>query len=392
MKTNIKINTVALILSAGRGTRFDQSILKQYTNIGEEVVLAKSLAVFSSHPLIDAIKVVIHPEHLDSYEKVVTEFDLLPPVYGGKIRQESALAGLESLVDIAPTNVLIHDAARPFVDPTTIDNVVNSVMEGNCCVPVIPVTDTLKEISKHRVIRTLDRSIIFSIQTPQGFPFNDILAAHRAFVGQSFTDDAAIVEAYGLTVNTVKGSRKNFKITEKSDLERIEENPNNQIPDIRVGNGFDVHRFGNGDHVIICGIKIPYSSGLEGHSDADVGYHALTDSLLGAIGKGDIGEHFPPNDETWKDVNSQIFLEFAMKSLKSLNGKILNLDLTIICQEPKINNYRNDMRNKLADVLSIENSRINIKATTTENLGFLGRKEGISAQATATVLIKTYKD
>jgi 2-C-methyl-D-erythritol 4-phosphate cytidylyltransferase/2-C-methyl-D-erythritol 2,4-cyclodiphosphate synthase len=248
--------------------------------------------------------------------------------------------------------------------------------------------DAIKLLDDGKIVKSLERSNIWRVQTPQGFPFDQILAAHRSQIGNNLADDAAVAEAYGLSVVVVQGLLDNEKITNKEDLEKAMHKHSLSLPDIRVGNGYDVHRFSKGDFVTICGIKIPFSFGLEGHSDADVGLHALTDAILGALGKGDIGEYFPSTDEQWRNASSQIFLSHAGEVLSSMNASVQNLDITIICEVPKISPYRDEMKNNICEILSISPSRVNVKGKTNETLGFIGRKEGIAAQATATILIQ----
>ena len=263
-------------------------------------------------------------------------------------------------------------------------------MDGRCCVPGLPISDALKGVDNRRIIKNIDRTRAWRVQTPQGFPYQKILDAHRASIGKNLIDDAAVADAFGLSVEVVRGQAENEKITNIEDLERVMELLALKEPEIRVGNGYDVHGFTEGESVIICGIQIPHNRSLLGHSDADVGLHALTDAILGAIGKGDIGEHFPSSDEQWKNVDSQIFLRHAGDVVQSLGGKIQNLDITIICESPKISPFRNEMINRIADILSIAPSRVNVKSTTNDKLGFIGRNEGVAAQATSVILLKQH--
>ena len=382
------LETVALIVSAGRGRRISGKTPKQYLPLGGETILSKTARAFINHKKIDAVRIVIHPDDQDLYDTATGGLNLLSPVYGGPERQDSVRNGLESLEELSPLNVLIHDSVRPFVSHSLIDRILNMLLDGKGCIPGVPIMDAIKLIDDGKIVKSLERSNIWRVQTPQGFPFDQILAAHRSLIGNNLADDAAVAEAYGLSVVVVQGLLDNEKITNKEDLEKAMQKYSLKLPDIRVGNGYDVHRFSKGDFVTICGIKIPFSFGLEGHSDADVGLHALTDAILGALGKGDIGEYFPSTDEQWRNASSHIFLRHAGEVLNSMNASVQNLDITIICEVPKISPYRDEMKNNICEILSISPSRVNVKGKTNETLGFIGRKEGIAAQATATILIQ----
>ncbi len=382
------LETVALIVSAGRGRRISGKTPKQYLPLGGETILSKTARAFINHKKIDAVRIVIHPDDRDLYDAATGGLNLLSPVYGGPERQDSVRNGLESLEELSPLNVLIHDSVRPFVSHSLIDRILNMLLDGKGCIPGVPIMDAIKLIDDGKIVKSLERSNIWRVQTPQGFPFDQILAAHRSLIGNNLADDAAVAEAYGLSVVVVQGLLDNEKITNKEDLEKAMQKHSLKFPDIRVGNGYDVHRFSKGDFVTICGIKIPFSFGLEGHSDADVGLHALTDAILGALGKGDIGEYFPSTDEQWRNASSHIFLRHAGEVLSSMNASVQNLDITIICEVPKISPYRDEMKNNICEILSISPSRVNVKGKTNETLGFIGRKEGIAAQATATILIQ----
>ena len=382
------LETVALIVSAGRGRRISGKTPKQYLPLGGETILSKTARAFINHKKIDAVRIVIHPDDQDLYDTATGGLNLLSPVYGGPERQDSVRNGLESLEELSPLNVLIHDSVRPFVSHSLIDRILNMLLDGKGCIPGVPIMDAIKLLDDGKIVKSLERSNIWRVQTPQGFPFDQILAAHRSLIGNNLADDAAVAEAYGLSVVVVQGLLDNEKITNKEDLEKAMQKHSLKFPDIRVGNGYDVHRFSKGDFVTICGIKIPFSFGLEGHSDADVGLHALTDAILGALSKGDIGEYFPSTDEQWRNASSHIFLRYAGEVLSSMNASVQNLDITIICEVPKISPYRDEMKNNICEILSISPSRVNVKGKTNETLGFIGRKEGIAAQATATILIQ----
>ena len=378
-----EIGTVALIVSAGRGHRIGGETPKQYLSVHGKSVLFQSISAFLGSKAVTAIKVVIHPDDKELYYNSVNGLDLLPPVFGGAERQDSVRLGLESLVDLKPSRVFIHDGARPLVSTRLIQTVLAGVSANQGCVPGLAMSDTVKSVNQHGLVTgTLNRQEIWTVQTPQAFRFEEILGAHRAAEGLALTDDAAVAEAAGISVKIVPGEIQNFKVTHPEDLEKLE---SIGMSGIRVGSGFDVHRFGAGEFVTICGVQIPFNRSLVGHSDADVGYHALTDALLGAAGKDDIGTYFPPSDDQWKDAPSDIFLKHAGELVSSLGGKIENVDLTIICEAPRIGPHREEMRGNISACLAVEPSQVNIKGKTTEKLGFLGREEGIAAQATATI-------
>jgi len=378
--------TIALIMAAGRGSRFGAAAPKQYVELAGRPVLRHSLETFLKHPRIDAVRVVIHADDRAMYNTAASGLSPLEPVTGGATRQESVRRGLESLRDKAPSIVLIHDAARPLVDSALIDRMLAALAASPGAIPVLPVADTVKRASNGIVQETLDRQTLWRAQTPQAFRYGDIMAAHNAAAGRKLTDDAAVAEAAGLAVALVPGQEENFKVTTEADLIRARQL---LVPstDIRVGNGFDVHRFGPGNKVMLCGIEVPHTQGLIGHSDADVGLHALTDAILGAIGAGDIGQHFSPSDPRWKDADSAQFLSHAGSLVKARGGRILSGDITLICERPKVGPHRERMVARVAAILGLEPSRISVKATTTEGLGFTGRAEGIAAQATASIAL-----
>jgi len=385
-------HNAVIIVAAGRGNRMGGDLPKQYLPLGGISVLRRTAQVFTEHPEIHAVTVVINFDDRDLYEIATEGLDLLPPVAGGERRQDSVRMGLESLAGTSPDKVLIHDAARPFVDADTITAVLVALDEGPGAIAAVPVTDTLKQGSSGRIEGTLDRRGLWRAQTPQGFRFAEILDAHRTVTdGPELTDDAAVAEKAGLNVALALGSENNFKITTQEDLHRAEKilmTGNTEISgSVHVGSGFDVHRFVEGDHVIICGVVIPHDRGLAGHSDADVGLHSLTDAILGALGEGDIGHHFPPNDNKWKDADSAIFLAHAARLVKERQGRINHADITLICEEPKLSPHRSAMLSRIEDILGLPSDRISVKATTTERLGFTGRGEGIAAQATATITL-----
>lgn len=376
--------TVALIVAAGRGNRAGGDIPKQYRMLGGRCMLRHTCMAFLNHPRIDAVKVVIHPDDSRLYADSVKGLDMLPPENGGATRQLSCRNGLESLSVLSPRLAIVHDAARPFVDGATIDRVLDSLEAASAVVAAVPLTDTLKRAGADAVVtETVDRESLWKAQTPQGFHYRDILSAHRRLASHPFTDDAAVAEAAGLTVVLVQGNEDNFKVTTEEDFVRAERMLG--AGDIRVGSGFDVHRFREGDFVRLCGININHDRSLGGHSDADVGLHALTDALLGAIGDGDIGSHFPPGDPEWRKADSAVFFKHVATLLAERGGEIRHLDVTLICEAPKIGPHRQAMRARIAEIAGIGRDRVSVKATTTEGLGFTGRREGIAATATATV-------
>ncbi|MDH5556222.1 MAG: bifunctional 2-C-methyl-D-erythritol 4-phosphate cytidylyltransferase/2-C-methyl-D-erythritol 2,4-cyclodiphosphate synthase [Alphaproteobacteria bacterium] len=377
-------DTVAVIVAAGRGHRAGGGLPKQFRLLAGKSLLYRSCVAFLSHSRVDAVRVVIHPDDAELYAESVAGLDLMPPVHGGATRQESSRNGLESLIELAPKSVLIHDAARPFVSAGTIDRVLDALTDTPGAIAAVPVTDTLKNAGPDiRVAGTVEREGLWRAQTPQGFRYSEILRAHREQASQSLTDDASVAEAAGLAVMLALGHEDNFKVTTEDDFARAERMLGNG--DIRVGSGFDVHRFDEGSSVTLCGIKIKHNKSLAGHSDADVALHAITDALLGAIGEGDIGSHFPPSDAQWGGADSALFLRHAAKLVGQRGGEVRHLDVTLICEGPKIGPHREAMRARVAEITGIGIDRVSVKATTTEGLGFTGRGEGIAAQATATV-------
>jgi 2-C-methyl-D-erythritol 4-phosphate cytidylyltransferase/2-C-methyl-D-erythritol 2,4-cyclodiphosphate synthase len=376
--------TVALVVAAGRGRRFGGDLPKQYHDLAGRMVLRHTLAALATNPEIDAVRAVIHPDDRQLYDIAAAGLPILDPVPGGASRQDSVRLGLESLAGLGPAKVLIHDGARPFVDAGTIGRVIAALDAHSAALPVVAVADTLKRGDCGFVVDTVDRANLFRAQTPQGFRYGDILAAHRAVIGEELTDDAAVIERAGQKVVLVAGAEDNVKITTTADLERARrlfEGPG----EVRTASGFDVHRFEAGDGCWLCGIKVPHDQKLKGHSDADVALHAITDAILGAIAAGDIGHHFPPSDLTWKGAESHLFLAHAGQLVTAKGGRIVNLDVTIICERPKVGPHRAAMAARVAEILGLAQDRVSVKATTTEGLGFTGRKEGIAAQAMASV-------
>jgi 2-C-methyl-D-erythritol 4-phosphate cytidylyltransferase/2-C-methyl-D-erythritol 2,4-cyclodiphosphate synthase len=386
------VTTAALIVAAGQGTRAGTAAPKQYAVIGGKTLLARSLGVFLDHPAIDLALVMIADADRPLYDEAAVSGHpkVLPPALGGDTRQRSVLNGLRALKARAPARVLIHDAARPFVSAAIVERVLDALERAPAAIAAVPLADTLKRAGPdRRVAATLDRAGLWRAQTPQGFRFDAILGAHEAAAAAGhgdLTDDAAVAEWAGIPVELVEGSEANGKLTTAQDLAMAAAAAG--AGDVRTGQGFDVHRFTAGDHVWLCGIRLAHTHGLEGHSDADAPLHALTDALLGAIGDGDIGEHFANTDPRWKDAPSHVFLADASARVRVRGGTISNVDVTILCEAPRIAPHRAAMRGRIADVLGIDPGRVAVKATTTEGLGFTGRREGIAALATATVILR----
>jgi len=375
-----------IVVAAGTGERMGGAP-KQYRLLAGKPVLAQTLAAFLRREDVAWVLPVIHPDHAERFAALdLASPRLLPPVLGGSSRQGSVRAGLEALAPHAPDLVLIQDAARPLVDDEVISGVIAAL--GEAALPVIPVTDTIKRSHDGKTAAgTEDRSKLYAAQTPQGFAFSAILDAHRRAAAEptDFTDDAAIAEWAGITVTLTRGSPRNLKLTHSDDFERAERLLGGKAMETRTGTGFDVHPFEPGDAVWLGGVRIPHNAKLKGHSDADAALHALTDAIYGALGEGDIGSFFPPTDPQWKGVASRLFLEHAVGLVEKRGGRIVNLDLTIVSEAPKILPHAAAMKAVIADSCGIVPSRIAIKATTNERLGFIGRGEGLTALATATI-------
>jgi len=369
---------IALIVAAGRGTRFGGPEPKQYLPLGDRTVLAA--AAMALRPFMP-VACVIHPDDGERYRAATAGLDLLAPVFGGPDRQASVRNGLEALAADPPGHVLVHDAARPDLPPAVVRRIVEALETHDGAAPGLPVADTLKRVEEGRSAGTVSRDGLWRIQTPQGFRFSALLEAHRQAAPGAFSDDTALAEAAGLTVAVVPGDARLEKVTEPGDAARI------SVPDIRTGHGFDVHRLAPGDGVTLCGVRIAHDRTLAGHSDADVGMHALTDAILGALAEDDIGRHFPPSDPEWRGAASEIFLAHARDMASARGGRILHCDITLVCEAPRIGPHRDAMRAELARILAIPVDRVSVKATTSEKLGFTGRGEGIAAQATATLAL-----
>ncbi len=375
-----------LIVAAGRGTRAGGGLPKQYRYLAGEPILRHSIRAILASKRIDAVQVVIHTDDIDHYNQCVetiSDTRIQPPVFGADTRSASVMNGLRACKG---DQVFIHDGARPLLPLDALDRIIDTMQTNRAAFLALPVTDALWLVEGENATSAQPRDTLWRGQTPQAFHLSDILAAHAAAESPA-DDDVALARLAGLDVIAVLGSELNMKITRAEDFALAERLLGNTM-DIRVGNGFDVHKFGAGDHVILCGIKIPFDRGLIGHSDADVGLHAITDAIFGAISEGDIGQWFPPTDAQWKGVASDIFLKKAVEVAVSKGFTISNIDCTLICEQPKIGPHAMAMRQALADITGVALDRISVKATTSEKLGFTGRGEGIAAQATAT-LVKT---
>ncbi|MEM5585106.1 bifunctional 2-C-methyl-D-erythritol 4-phosphate cytidylyltransferase/2-C-methyl-D-erythritol 2,4-cyclodiphosphate synthase [Roseibium sp. AS2] len=403
----------ALVVAAGRGTRLagsENALPKQYRPLAGRPVLTHTLIALGNHPRISCLLPVIHKDDTVHYETAAAALPetcakkLARPVHGGSTRQQSVLAGLTALADTDCDYVLIHDAARPFVSPDVLDRLFSALDSGaDGVLAALAVADTLKRADAGgRSIETVDRAGLWAAQTPQAFPLERILAAHRSAAGANhhdFTDDTGLAEWAGMSIVLSEGDPSNFKITTAADLKRAEHQatyqfmpatrshlrPLAELADIRTGIGYDVHAFEDGDAVVLGGVTVPHSKKLKGHSDADVVLHAITDATLGAIGDGDIGQHFPPSDPQWQGASSDRFQTDALRRVSDLGGRLAHIDVTIVCEEPKIGPHRQAIRESIAALCEMPVSRVSVKATTSERLGFTGRKEGMSALASVTV-------
>ena len=384
------MSIAALVVAAGTGERFGGPTPKQYLTLSGMPLLRRALLPFYEHQHVDRVGVVINPDHRHLYDAAVTGMNAAA-IDGGATRQDSVLRGLEYLAVDPPEYVLIHDGARPLLDTATIDRVITALADSDAVVPALPITDAIKRVDDRRIDAEIDRTGLWRAQTPQGFRFDMIYQASQAVLSNDcYPDDAAVAMTAGCSVTIVDGADENLKVTSASDLDRAERILLAKLGDVRIGSGFDTHRFVPGSKVRLCGIDIPATAALAGHSDADVALHAVTDGLLGAIAEGDIGTHFPPNDERWRDADSQVFLLHARDLVHARGGTISHIDLTLICERPKIAPHRIAMRDRLAGLLELSADRVSVKATTTEQLGFTGRGEGVAAQAVATVRLPTW--
>jgi len=382
-------SVVAVIVAAGRGLRAGGGLPKQFRFIGGEPIIRSSLALMAWHGQVGAVVPVIHPDDAVSFATAAKGLKLLPPVFGGATRQASVRAGLEALKQSPPDIVLVHDAARPFCSASLVSRAITACAKTGAAIPALEVTDTIKSVDANGFVTgTHERAALRSVQTPQAFSYPALLDAHRRAAQEGredFSDDAALAEWAGLKIAIFAGEPGNTKITTDDDFARAEARRIASLADLRVGNGVDVHAFGPGDHVMLGGVRIPHDRGLAGHSDADVAIHALVDAILGALADGDIGAHFSPNDQRWRGAASDQFLTFAGERVRARGGRIAHLDLSIVCEAPRLDIHRDAMRERIAAIADIAVERVAVKATTSEKLGFTGRGEGIAAFATATV-------
>jgi 2-C-methyl-D-erythritol 4-phosphate cytidylyltransferase/2-C-methyl-D-erythritol 2,4-cyclodiphosphate synthase len=381
----VAADVAALVVAGGRGERAGGILPKQYREVAGVAVIRRSLSAFARHAEVALVQPVIHAQDSGLYREAAGDLGLLAPVCGGKSRQMSVRAGVEALQRYNPELVLIHDAARPFVSENLITRAIQAARASGAAVPAISLADTVKTVDANgHVTGTIDRAHLRTVQTPQAFGFVTILEAHRraqAAGREDFTDDAAVAEWAGVKVITFEGEAGNIKLTSNEDFRKAEA----ALSDVRTGFGYDVHSFAPGDHVMLGGIRIPNDRGLSGHSDADVALHAVVDALLGAIADGDIGSHFPPADPQWRGASSDRFLAFAADRVRARAGYIVHIDLTIVSEAPRIGPHRDAMRARIAEIAGIAIGRVAVKATTSEKMGFIGRKEGMAAFANATV-------
>jgi 2-C-methyl-D-erythritol 4-phosphate cytidylyltransferase / 2-C-methyl-D-erythritol 2,4-cyclodiphosphate synthase len=378
----------AVVVAGGRGTRAGAGTPKQYRLVFGAPVLRHALALFVDHPEVEMVQPVIYRDDAARFAEASADLALRPVAYGGATRQLSVRAGLEALEKERPRIVLVHDAARPFASPALISRAI-AAGAGGAAIPGLALTDTIKKVDHAgHVVDTVDRGPLRAVQTPQAFGFDGLLSAHRkAFLAgrDDFTDDGALAEWAGMTVNVFEGEAGNMKLTTEEDFARVAAGEWATLGDIRTATGYDVHSFVEGDHVWLGGVRIPHSRKLSGHSDADVPLHALVDAILGALADGDIGAHFPPTDPRWRGASSDRFLAFAAERVRKRGGRIAHLDITIVCEAPRIGPHRDAMRSRIAEIAGIDIDRVAVKATTNEKLGFVGREEGIAAIATATI-------
>jgi 2-C-methyl-D-erythritol 4-phosphate cytidylyltransferase / 2-C-methyl-D-erythritol 2,4-cyclodiphosphate synthase len=383
------VQVAAVVVAAGQGVRAGGELPKQFREIGGTSLLRHALLQFIENPQVDAVQLVIRAEDTALVSKLTSDIQTLPAVFGGGTRQASVHAGLQALSSHAPRIVLVHDAARPFASAELITRAISAAEKYGAAIPVLPVTDTIKRVDAAGAVEaTIDREPLRLVQTPQAFSFQTLLDAHRRAVAagrDDFTDDAALAEWAGIKVNVFAGEPGNIKLTTPEDFARAEALQSAAIGDVRIGSGLDVHAFAPGDHVTLGGVRIPYTRALTGHSDADVVLHALTDAILGALAEGDIGVHFPPSDAQWRGASSDRFLAFAAERVRARRGRIANLDVTVVCETPRIGDHRDAMRANIARIAGVAIDRVGVKATTSEKLGFTGRGEGIAAYATATI-------
>jgi 2-C-methyl-D-erythritol 4-phosphate cytidylyltransferase/2-C-methyl-D-erythritol 2,4-cyclodiphosphate synthase len=381
-----------IIVAAGRGFRLGGTAPKQYLDCAGKPLICHTLEAAARAYDFSPVTVVIHPDDLGLYESAVAKLSsgarkmLSAPALGGATRQQSVRLGLEAQCDLGIDLVLIHDAARPFLSAGLVHRAIEAATAHGAAIPGTPITDSVKQIDVDgRIVSSPNRSVLRGVQTPQAFRFDLILAAHRRVLPADLTDDAAVADEDGLPVFVFDGDVDNLKVTTMQDLAKAEARLKTRTSEVRIGQGFDVHAFAEGEGVWLCGVFLPHTHKLKGHSDADVALHAIADAIYGALGDGDIGQHFPPSDPQWKDAASSIFLKHAVERVRMRGGFLAHIDVTLICEAPKIGPYREAMRVKIAELAGVSPSRTAVKATTTEGLGFTGRGEGIACLALATV-------
>lgn len=389
-------NTIMLLVAGGRGLRAGGGLPKQYRKLAGRMVITRTLEAALAHDGVVQVQPVIHSDDEELFDKALACLPkdvtrrILRPVHGGASRSRSVHAGLRALEGHAPeTVVLIHDAARPFLSAALLSRALEAGAKG-AAIPVLPVTDTVKQLDAHGIITgTVDRSGLRTVQTPQVFPLAQIAEAHNlasAAGRDDFTDDASLFEWLGKPVRSFAGDPGNVKLTTEADFQMAELRLSAGARlTTRVATGYDVHAFGPGDHVTLCGVKVPHTMGVLAHSDGDVALHALCDAIFGVLGEGDIGQHFPPSDPQWRGASSDRFLAFACERLRARNGVIDHLDISIVCEKPKIGPHRDAMQQRVAQIAQVAPARVGLKATTSEKLGFTGRSEGLAALATVTV-------
>lgn len=384
-----------IVVAAGRGSRLGGEVPKQYLSCVGQPILARTLEALTEVVDFSAVTVVIHPDDRALYEAAITGLsdkaraNLTPPAHGGDTRQRSVRNGLEALAEHRPDIVLIHDGARPFPSPALVQRAIRAAVDHGAAIPATPVTDTIKQVDgAGRILGAPDRSTLRAVQTPQAFKFDLILDAHRRATSADLTDDASVAAAAGHDVFVFPGDPANLKVTTMDDLREAERRLMSEATDIRVGQGYDVHAFAPGDHVWLGGVRIPHEMKLDGHSDADVVLHALADAIYGALADGDIGSHFPPSDMKWRGAESSIFLAHAVGRVRERGGFVAHLDVTLVCEAPKVGPHREAMRARIAEIAGLSLDRVAVKATTSERLGFTGRREGIACLALATVRLR----
>jgi 2-C-methyl-D-erythritol 4-phosphate cytidylyltransferase/2-C-methyl-D-erythritol 2,4-cyclodiphosphate synthase len=381
-----------IVVAAGRGARLGGAIPKQYLACAGRPLICHAIEALTLAHEFAAATVVIHPDDRDLYDAAIAHLApgavraLTAPVFGGATRQRSVCNGLEAQANAGPEIVLIHDGARPFASRELVARAIEAARRHGAAVPATPMTDTVKQVDREgRIVASPERASLRAVQTPQAFRFDLILAAHRTSARTDLTDDAAVAEAAGHPVFVFDGDSDNVKVTTMPDLREAEARLTSNATEVRVGQGFDVHAFAPGDGVWLGGVLIPHDKKLEGHSDADVALHAIADAIYGALGEGDIGSHFPPSEARWRGADSSIFLAHATERVRARGGVVAHIDVTLICEAPKIGPYREAMRTRIAEIAGIAVGRTGVKATTSEGLGFTGRREGIACLAMATI-------